>query len=91
MLTIIIYDVADDRRRMKVQRILKDYGVRIQKSAFEARVTPRERGAMIRRLGMVLNSKEDLLGVYGITADQEAALFWHGKDRPAASVEKYFV
>ena len=35
---IVAYDIADPRRLNKVAKIIKDYGVRVQKSIFEVDV-----------------------------------------------------
>lgn len=32
---IVAYDIADERRLVKIARIVSDYGVRVQKSIFE--------------------------------------------------------
>ena len=91
MLTILIYDVSNDRRRDRVQRVLKDYGVRVQHSAFEARLTPRERTTLIRRVSAELDPATDRFGLYGITKEQETQLVWVGAARPSTEKEQYFV
>ncbi|NQU02995.1 MAG: CRISPR-associated endonuclease Cas2 [Syntrophaceae bacterium] len=35
---IVAYDIADERRLVKIARIVSDYGVRVQKSIFEVTV-----------------------------------------------------
>jgi len=83
--------VSDDRRRDRVQRVLKDFGVRVQHSAFEAHLTPRERRGLIRRVSAELDPKTDRFGLYGITKEQGAQVVWMGVARPSAEKEKYFV
>lgn len=36
---LIIYDIIDDKKRVKLAKFLQGYGFRIQKSAFEAMLT----------------------------------------------------
>ncbi len=36
---IVTYDIADERRLAKVARVMKDYGVRVQKSIFEVTIS----------------------------------------------------
>jgi CRISPR-associated protein Cas2 len=36
---VVAYDITDDKERDKVEKILKNYGFRIQKSVFECRLT----------------------------------------------------
>jgi CRISPR-associated protein Cas2 len=42
MFLLICYDIADDRRRYRIERVLSDYGVRVQESVFEAHVTDKD-------------------------------------------------
>ena len=36
---LIIYDIVDNRKRVKLAKLLSGYGKRVQKSAFEAMLT----------------------------------------------------
>ena len=36
---LIIYDITDNKKRLKLSKLLLGYGFRIQKSAFEAMIT----------------------------------------------------
>ena len=35
MLVIVVYDIADDRRRVRLSNLLEGYGLRVQESVFE--------------------------------------------------------
>ena len=35
---LIIYDIVDNKRRLKLAKFLAGYGFRVQKSAFEAEI-----------------------------------------------------
>lgn len=37
---IVAYDIADPQRLARIARLMSDYGVRVQKSIFEASITP---------------------------------------------------
>jgi CRISPR-associated protein Cas2 len=37
---VIAYDISDPKRLMRVAKIMKDYGLRVQLSIFEAQVGP---------------------------------------------------
>jgi len=39
---LISYDISDDRKRTRVEKYLKNYGVRVQKSVFECMITEAE-------------------------------------------------
>ena len=47
---ILAYDIADDRERLGVERLLLGYGFRRQKSVFECRLTSGARAALFRQL-----------------------------------------
>lgn len=56
-LVLVIYDITDDKKRLKIAKILKSYGYRIQKSAFECNVNEKNFKVM----------KEDLLELVGFS------------------------
>lgn len=41
-LILVIYDITDNKRRSKLVKILESYGFRVQKSAFEARLSDKQ-------------------------------------------------
>ena len=52
---LAIYDITDAKRLNKVANILQDYGVRIQKSVFELRLSTASRQLMEKRLRAVMD------------------------------------
>jgi CRISPR-associated protein Cas2 len=46
----VVYDITDDLERLKVAKLLKDYGFRVQKSVFECRLTKTEKEKLIKNL-----------------------------------------
>lgn len=46
----VVYDISDDKERRKVDKLLKGYGFRIQKSVFECRLTRRTRDELTKRM-----------------------------------------
>lgn len=46
----LVYDISSDRERSKVDRLLKDFGFRVQKSVFECRLGRRDKEELLRRL-----------------------------------------
>ncbi len=61
---IIIYDITDNKRRNRMAKFLEGYGVRVQKSAFEARLTKMRYVAMLRRAEKIIDNETDLLRTY---------------------------
>lgn len=66
-LRVIVYDIADDRRRRKVASVLVDQAVRVQESVFEARLTNRQVEALLLSLRTLI-STDDSVRVY-VVAD----------------------
>lgn len=56
---IVAYDIADPKRIALVARILKDYGVRVQKSIFEVDVNGGVFAVMKERVEQVIIPAED--------------------------------
>lgn len=57
MLTLVIYDISDDRQRTKLAKHLKDYGLRrVQKSGFLGDLNPNDRMVLSRELKRFLSS-----------------------------------
>ena len=60
----VAYDVADDRRRAEVARILADFGTRVQRSVFECSLSATEAAALEARLRRTIRPPLDLLRIY---------------------------
>jgi len=48
-IVLVIYDVVDNKTRNRLVKCLERYGVRVQKSAFEALLNRKQYDAMMRR------------------------------------------
>lgn len=62
-LHIACYDVADDRRRARVARLLLRHGVRVQKSVFEVWLEPEQVPGLQREVGRLLG-RDDAFDLY---------------------------
>ena len=56
---IVAYDIADERRLARVAKIVKDYGIRVQKSIFEVTVNDGVFAEMKGRIEDVIVEDED--------------------------------
>ncbi|MCX7689036.1 MAG: CRISPR-associated endonuclease Cas2 [Fimbriimonadales bacterium] len=61
----VAYDISADDERERVEKVLKDFGFRIQKSVFECRLTPTRLRLLIARLRAV-NPQTGFVKVYRI-------------------------
>ncbi len=62
---LVIYDIINDKKRNKLAKLLKGYGFRIQKSAFEARISAGKYRKLLKELEAFGNA-EDCIRVYKI-------------------------
>ncbi len=57
---LVVYDIAHPKRLYKVAKILKNYGVRVQKSKFEIQCqNARELEALCKQLEDVIDQQKD--------------------------------
>lgn len=68
MFYAISYDIREDRRRLKVAKILKDFGDRVQLSVFEAILSAGDLERLKRRLARQVNPEEDSVRFYPLCA-----------------------
>lgn len=63
-IVLIIYDIVDNKTRLRMVKCLEQYGVRVQKSAFEALLTEVQYRKLIRESQRIINHQVDSLRVY---------------------------
>ncbi|WP_052888237.1 CRISPR-associated endonuclease Cas2 [Thermogemmatispora carboxidivorans] len=61
---VIAYDIADDRRRARVHKLLCGFGKWTQYSVFECFLTRKELVLLRARLAVHLNAREDSVRIY---------------------------
>lgn len=64
---LIIYDIVDNRKRVKLAKLLSGYGKRVQKSAFEAMLTTQRYNKLIEEIPRYIDKTEDNVRIYKIT------------------------
>jgi CRISPR-associated protein Cas2 len=65
MFTVVSYDVPDDKRRLKMAKLLLDFGaVRVQCSVFECHLTDSHMERLRQRLARLHNAQEDNIRIY---------------------------
>jgi len=68
MFYAISYDIRDNRRRLQVAKVLKDFGERVQLSVFEARLESRDLERLQTRVLKHLDLDQDSLRLYPLCA-----------------------
>lgn len=61
---VLAYDIADDRRRDRLARLLTDYLVRVQESVFEGHLGDRRHAEMLEAVADVIDQRFDNVRVY---------------------------
>lgn len=62
---LIIYDIVDNAKRVRLAKFLQGYGFRVQKSAFEALISFSLYNKLLREIGVYVD-EEDSIRIYKI-------------------------
>lgn len=63
---VVVYDISSDAERVRVDKVLKNYGFRIQKSVFECKLNEAMKRKLLRDL-VRLNIKTGFVKIYELT------------------------
>jgi CRISPR-associated protein Cas2 len=74
---LVIYDIIENKRRTRLVKLLKGFGFRVQKSAFEAMLPADKYNKLLDKLAPVAG-QGDSIRVYKIRGDGAVTVF--GKD-----------
>ena len=66
MIYIVAYDIANNRRRLKVAKILESWGYRIQESVFQLRLDAATLARVRSSLAALISDAEDVIHIYPI-------------------------
>ena len=64
MLTVIAYDITDNRRRERVSTLLEDYGLRVNYSVFECELDGEEFAQVSAALAQLIDARADRILLY---------------------------
>lgn len=59
MKVLVVYDIANPRRLNRVAKVMKNWGIRVQKSVFEVETGKRQILMLVREIETLLVSEED--------------------------------
>lgn len=72
-IVLVIYDISDNKHRLKMAKYLGRYGHRVQRSCFEARLNKKKYEEMVAGLEKIVE-EEDNLRIYRIRSYEEIRL-----------------
>lgn len=79
---LIAYDIRHPTRLRKLAKIAQDYGLRMQKSVFEAKMTPSEFQNMKKRMQSAIEPSEDGIKIFRLCQSCAAKRTGAGRGRP---------
>jgi CRISPR-associated endonuclease Cas2 len=85
---LVIYDVADDKRRTSLAKILSGFGYRVQESAFEAMLTKAQLTKLLIKIER-FSKEEDNIRIYKIRG--HAAVNFYGEERLVSAEDFEFI
>ena len=74
-IVLAIYDITNNKKRTQMVRFLEQYALRVQKSAFEGLLTPRQLDEMAAVGSKIIDEKTDSFRIY-ILYDHTRVLSW---------------
>ena len=72
---LAIYDIINNNRRIKFAKAMESYGVRVQKSCFEAFIQESLYRKLLSEIPLYIDSSEDSVRLYRIIGSGEVVLF----------------
>ena len=69
MMYFVSYDIANQKRLVKIAKTLENYGIRVQFSFFQCEMEKEQFECLKRSLLSIINMKEDSLFFYPICED----------------------
>lgn len=77
---LVIYDIVEDKRRNKMSKLLKGYGLRIQKSAFECILTRDQFSHLSKKISKIVDEKDDVVKAYIFNKSTESQVWGEMKE-----------
>jgi len=91
MMTLVVYDIADNRRRNRLAKFLEGHGRRVQESVFECFLTLEEMRRLHQQVQRRVHPEEDNVRFYWLSAGALAQSLTIGSPPPEAAPQAYFL
>lgn len=91
MFVVVAYDIADNRRRLKVMKLLEGYGQHTQESVFECDLEARDYRQMMQRLGKLISQRADSVRCYHLCAADVQRIEQMGVGLPVELRKEYAI
>ena len=91
MLTVICYDIVEDRNRARVAKMLLDYAYRVQNSVFECHEGKKVIDKVIREAGKEIDMETDSVILYKICQECARKVVVIGEKKVAVDDTPYII
>lgn len=83
MFFVVAYDMPDNKRRTRLLKALKGFGIHTQFSLFECELDETELGRLLLAIDRIINTREDAVKVYRLCRNCVSAVRVIGLGRVA--------
>jgi CRISPR-associated protein Cas2 len=91
MLVVVVYDIPDDKRRLKLSNFLEGYGRRVQYSVFECFLTLDEMRKLHQKVNKNVKPEEDSVRFYWISEAAVSQVLTIGSPLPESPPNAYII
>jgi CRISPR-associated protein Cas2 len=91
MLVLIVYDIPDDKRRLRLSNFLEGYGRRVQYSVFECFLSLDEMRQLYQKVRRWVKSAEDNVRFYWLSPEAVSRVLTIGSSPPEKPPEVYII
>lgn len=91
MLLLVVYDIADNKRRTRLASFLEGYGHRVQESVFECFLSLSEVKKLFEQVKRRVKATEDNVRFYWIPSDALPKMLTIGSPLPGAPPSAYII
>lgn len=91
MFVVVAYDIANDKRRLKVMKMMQGYGEHVQESVFECDLKPVAYRKMTTRLNDLIDLEEDNVRIYHLCNADTGRIRQLGVGRPVQLAQEFRV
>lgn len=74
-IVLVIYDIVENKKRLRMVKCLEGYGVRVQKSAFECFLNKKQYDKLMSEASRIIDKEVDSLRIY-LLADKTSVRSW---------------
>ncbi len=88
---LITYDIAKAKRWRKLYTLLKGYGVSVQYSVFECRLSARQQKKLMAEINAIVCAEEDRVSCYPICGQCDARVKIIGQAKRAEAIPDVWI